>query len=417
MNLEHLLLTCRGPGSKGPFRNLKMIMKNLSDTCAICNSSLEAVIDLPHLPLTGVYTEKSQSIQLKSFDQAFMMCNRCGHGQLQQIIDQDYLYGQTYGFRTSISKTATTGALFFAKYLKKLFGNRQFERILEFGCNDGVLLNLLKDQAKVLFGIDPILKGSESELNSGNIRVIGEKIENLNLREAIGGTPDLVVSQHTMEHLPDPRAILTEMLKLGNQNTLYVFEFPCFDLLFEQYRFDQIFHQHLHYYSFSSFNRLLSELGAELVDSTLHYTYWGAMLVTFKKTIGKQPSSQESFPKKTPNAIRKRYQLFTTQMQSAALALESIPKERLFGYGAALMLPILGYHLKTDFKGFTAILDDDPKKNGLGYPNLEVQIRTPEGLDLSQLSICLTAMDNRRPILKTLVDKSPRQIINPMCMI
>jgi hypothetical protein len=81
------------------------------------------------------------------------------------------------------------------------------------------------------------------------------------------------------------------------------------------------------------------------------------------------------------------------------------------------MLPILGYHLSTDFSEFQAIFDDDPKKDGLGYPNLNVKIKQPKDEDLSSLSICLTAIDNRRPILINLVTKQPKHIINPLHII
>jgi hypothetical protein len=81
------------------------------------------------------------------------------------------------------------------------------------------------------------------------------------------------------------------------------------------------------------------------------------------------------------------------------------------------MLPALGYHLGTDFGNFSAILDDDPAKSGLGYVNLRTRVRRPAGLDLSKATVVLTALDNRRPILKRLAELRPKRIINPLaCM-
>ena len=58
---------------------------------------------------------------------------------------------------------------------------------------------------------------------------------------------------------------------------------------------------------------------------------------------------------------------------------------------------------------------DDPDKDGIGYVNLPVKAQKPsEQLDYAKLSICLTALDNRRPILKNLVAKKPKHIINPL---
>ena len=59
--------------------------------------------------------------------------------------------------------------------------------------------------------------------------------------------------------------------------------------------------------------------------------------------------------------------------------------------------------------------EDDPDKDGIGYVNLPVKAQKPsEQLDYAKLSICLTALDNRRPILKNLVAKKPKHIINPL---
>ena len=81
------------------------------------------------------------------------------------------------------------------------------------------------------------------------------------------------------------------------------------------------------------------------------------------------------------------------------------------------MLPILGYHLNTDFSGLSGVFDDDPNKDGLGYINLPAKISLPGNVDFSKINVLLTAMDNRRPIIKKLADKNPRQIINPLSFI
>jgi hypothetical protein len=391
----------------------------LADECVICSGSIESVLQLPCLPLTGIYSRTGQDLDFKKFDQELMVCTDCGHGQLKYVIDPNYLYGHEYGFRTTESQTARGGCDFFAKYLETLFPKRTFKRVVEFGCNDVYLLKLIKPKAEQLLGIDPIWKEREAEFQDDKISVVGDKIEKLDLHRQMQGFPDLIISQHTMEHIEHPKELLEQVFKIANAETTFVFEFPCFDPLLEQFRFDQVFHQHIQYYSVQSFLTLLDQVGGEMIDFTFHYTYWGALLIAFRKTKSSQKQSsrleKNDFPLKHPDMIRSRYKNFCSQMDNTKFVLDSLNKKNLYGYGAALMLPILGYHLDTDFEDFQAILDDDPDKDGMGYVNLPVKVQKPtEQLDYGKLSICLTALDNRRPILKNLASKKPKHIINPL---
>jgi len=388
----------------------------LSSSCVVCKGALETALELPRFPITGIYSAKGQVSNFPDFDQALLVCEKCGHGQLKYLVDPHFLYGSDYGFRTSASATAKAGSLFFNEFVQKLLGGRKVKSILEFGCNDGVLLNLLKPIADKLVGIDPILKGRENEFSDDKIRVIGDTVENVNHEEVFGGAPDLIVSQHTMEHIENPRDVLAGLMKVAGPETLFVLEYPCFDMLLEQHRFDQVFHQHLQYYSMQSTWKLIESVGGEVLDYSVNYTYWGALLVAFKKGQARRSKKIEhNTPNKSVEGIRQRYDLFRSQLNAASRAIELCPTEKLYGFGAALMLPVLAYHLKNDLSGLQGVIDDDPQKEGVGYVNLPVRIRGRAGVDFRESSILLTALDNRRPILKNLVDLKPRQIINPLC--
>jgi len=394
----------------------------LSECCLICGCELNLALSLPDLPLTGIYNRQGFDGSTINYDQELLVCSCCGHGQLKYSINPELLYGNTYGFRTSESSTASKGSDFFALYLESLFPNEHFARVMEFGCNDAYLLERLSAKGERLLGIDPIWRGRESEYNHKNVNIAGAMLQDVDFEKLLGGEPDLVISQHTMEHIEDPKSLIEHLFQRTNENTIFLFEFPCFDPLLENFRFDQVFHQHLQYYSLRSFLTLLQQVGGELIDYTFNHTYWGALLIAFKKTskistLSKNHACIEIYQETSHYDIQQRYSLFQSQMKTTKSILDSIQSDSLYGYGAALMLPILGYHLGTDFSNFQCILDDDPKKDGLGYPNLKVKIRNPVDVDFSTINICLTAMDNRRPILRNLVSKQPRRIINPLNII
>ncbi|MFZ2956850.1 MAG: methyltransferase domain-containing protein [Candidatus Ozemobacteraceae bacterium] len=388
--------------------------KVTGEHCLVCEKRSESLFSFPKMPFTGNFAEIF-SPHFPTHDQEFLFCNSCGHGQLKHFIDPSFLYGSTYGFRTSKSHTASAGAMVFVRFLKKLFPNQKFSRILEFGCNDGFLLKLLEDDGEILIGVDSSMK---TEQVSPKIKIIEGKIEEIDFQSEFGGQPDLIISQHTLEHIENPKELLRNLFSKVTEKTTFLFEFPCLDSLFEKNRFDQIFHQHLHYFSLHSFLKMLHQIGGELLDYSFNFNYWGALLVAFRKKSSNKLNSRaiSSPPFPDYHKMQKGYALFKNQMEITNILLEQLNGEKniVFGYGAALMLPILGYHLNTDFSFLKGIFDDDQEKTGNWYINLPLQIQDPQNQIFEDLAILLTAMDNRRPILKKLVDLKPRMIINPL---
>ncbi len=390
------------------------IVRQLSNRCLVCDGSLTSALTLPSLPLTGIFS-RSQEPGFPAFDQELLFCEACGHGQLRNLIAGHYLYGDDYGFRTSGSATASKEGRFFAQHLERLFPGHTFARVVEFGCNDCYLLELLKSKAEKLLGVDPIWDGKVGTYHDEQIMVHGGRIEEVDFTDTLGGPPDLVISQHTLEHIADPAGLIEKLFAATAASTLFLFEFPCLDILLQRFRFDQVFHQHLHYFSVHSFLSLLDRLGGEVVDISFNPTHWGAMLIAFRKVQGSgKVKNHLAHPAAKIHLadLMERYGIFARQMAAAAAVLGKATAP-LYGYGAALMLPVLGYHLQTDFSEFQAILDDDPGKNGVGYVNLPVTIRLPEG-DFSEATICLTSLCNRRPILQRAIQLGAKYIVDPL---
>jgi hypothetical protein len=184
-------------------------------------------------------------------------------------------------------------------------------------------------------------------------------------------------------------------------------------------RFDQVFHQHLHYFTLASFQRLLEEIGVAYLAHWENYHDWGALLVAFtKRSDGQAKRNGKVSPMFDLTTIRERYALFRRQLSATNDVLRSLEGTTIYGYGAAQMLPVLAYHLGNDLSLLTAVLDDDPAKHGLYYWNLPLTIRhTDDIMDLETASVFITAVDNVKPILSKLLVRRPRHIIYPFHII
>lgn len=132
--------------------------------CVVCDEKLSgAMIELPDFPMTEIYTTNKVNEKAGFVDQWLQFCEKCGHGQIANVIDTDLQYGNShfYRFRASESATGRESADFFIDFLNGVVGNRHFKNIVEIGCNDLYILKSLKSRADRLTGIDPILKGKK----------------------------------------------------------------------------------------------------------------------------------------------------------------------------------------------------------------------------------------------------------------
>ena len=120
----------------------------------------------------------------------------------------------------------------FKKLFENIFLNRvrticKFQntpgRALEIGCSTGVLLNLLKNRNWEVWGVEP----SESALvaEKKGIRVINKFFQEADLPR---GYFDVVILNHTLEHLENPVSILVKARSLLRRRGIIYIDVPNF---------------------------------------------------------------------------------------------------------------------------------------------------------------------------------------------
>jgi len=392
--------------------------------CVVCNAKAsEAVFELPDFPLTEIYVDKNISQKVGFVDQAFHLCNCCGHGQNVNVIDQDFLYSDNYFHRTSASLSSVVAIDSFLEFINSVAGDSKFENIIEIGCNDLYTLKKLRNKADKLFGIDPILREKEGQIEDEKIKVVGDFVENVNLRE-LNINRSIVLSSYTLEHIEDPKELMRSLLDNATSETLFFFQFPGLESLIQNSRFDQVFHQHFNYFSLQTVLHMLNDIEAELIDFRVNPYHWGALLIAFKRKGKNSMNPNDKFKEFTlcftREQILKQYSLFKDGLELTNRRLLSFKGEKIYGYGAALMLPILDYYLD-GLSELECIVDDDKNKDGLYYINLPLQILHLEKINnIKDAIVLITAINSKhatRAIMSKLIDLRVRQIIVPANLI
>jgi 2-polyprenyl-3-methyl-5-hydroxy-6-metoxy-1,4-benzoquinol methylase len=152
-------------------------------------------------------------------------------------------------------------------------------RLIDLGCGNGRLLHLAREAGYEVRGLElstSLAAWTHEELG---IEIIAGDL----LSVDPGGTYDIVILRHLLEHLPDPRKAATHVHDLLREGGRAVMEFPNIDGLgaaWKRWLRRTGLHRrrypagyvpgHCHEYARSSFERLLARTGLRLVSWRTH---------------------------------------------------------------------------------------------------------------------------------------------------
>lgn len=375
------------------------------------SANFQSVAQFPALPLTEAFGKFDKNFP--NFDQELLMSMTSGHVQLKYQIDPAILYNtNNYAFRSDLSLKSDKELQILLDFLKQHTQTLNCNHVLEIGANDLTFSKRLKEFFTSVSACDPLLVQDHGKSIDG-IKIIGLPIEKA-IDEVANINPDLIIARHTLEHISNPRLLLLSLLESASEKCIFIFEVPSLMHIGESLRFDAIFHQHYHYFDLHSVQRLLMEVGGELLNYTFNNqgSNGGSLIFSFRK-------SSKQFYKPTFNLEKKfhwlsnRFRIFNKQMEIIINLLDDLPAP-IFGYGAGLMLATLNYHLGGRLENLNCVLDDDSEKDGLSYKNVRVNVQyTGKFEPPAQSSFIITSLESIRPIYNRISQFNPRRIIVP----
>ena len=218
-------------------------IKNLTSPI-LKDSETDAVISLKDYPVTEIYQKfNDNSFEFPTnFDQELRFCPKSNHAFLGRLLPQDFIYkSDNYHTISSSSQGSVTALNNFYSFVNKnlLEGSQSF---IDIGANDTMLLKKFSNHAAKLVGIDPNVNSDDKD-----IICIKDYLENVDLSNYAKGKKTFL-SSHTLEHIYEPREFMKILSESSTEEDQFFFQFPSLDLLLRDNRFDQIHHQHIHYF-------------------------------------------------------------------------------------------------------------------------------------------------------------------------
>ncbi len=347
---------------------------NLLQDCRGCGASLtKEVFAMEPMPLAGAFAESVEQARLsEKFPLTWLQCENCELVQVAEDVEDEVLYGK---YCYASSTVADLGIHFgeYARFLVRRFGIG-VRRVLEIGCNDGVLLRHLPSSWRCV-GVDPSDVASVAMSNGE----AGYELVNEPFSTALGLRGfDLVLASNCLAHMTaieDAVEAASRALVPGGE---FWVEVHALNAMLRTGQWDTVYHEHKVEYSERSLSKVVTRHGFSVVDVLRLPLHGGLLRMGFVKGAAGEPllHCEEDFePLRRSYACRRETSLYG----------ELSKAETLVAYGAAGRATVWFNQLPE--LEFATVVDDSPLRAskfvpGVGWPIVSWEERQPSDICL-----------------------------------
>jgi hypothetical protein len=377
--------------------------------CRVCGGTdLTKVLDLGSMPPANAFLKKGDFATEESFPLTVLFCNDCFLLQVPEVIDPAILF-KDYDYITSASKPLAEHFIEMGKTLKDRFVSSKDDFVVEVGGNDGTLLGAIKDDCKVL-NIDPAENIASLAREKGVETMVA--FFNKETADAVRekyGPAKVIVANNVMAHIDDIRGVFSGVSSLLSDDGAYVFEVHWVGNLIGEGGFDQIYHEHLCYYSLMALTRLVKSVGLHIFDVEFVPIHGRSLRVFAGKKQEKTKAVDDVFDLEKKMGLDKvdTFKQFSQKVEKNRAdildLLVRLKKEgkKIAGYGAPAkgntLLNFIGIGPDT----IDYLTDTTPMKQGLYSPGMHIPVVAPDKLISDQPDyILLLAWNYADAILK-----------------
>ena len=367
-------------------------------TCRGCESDqLDVFLDLGEMPLAGGFLPNAAAITREElYPLSAHVCRECGLVQILEVIDPEILF-QDYSFASS-----TIGPLVqhFENYAGWLRDRLHPEFVVEFGCNDGILLVPLEKLGIRACGVDVSQNITEMARARGLDVVTG--YFNEQAAEAIEqrlAKADVVTGSNAFAHNDKPEVILKAARRILRPRGHLCLEVMYAGDLLEMYQWDTLYHEHLTFYCLTTMQVLLNRYGFHVVEAERIPMHGGSLRVVAaldpgepaKPGVGDILEYEKSKALADPATWIAFGQHVDRKIEVVRQTVGRLSRNsRIWGYGAAGKATLWVNACQMDY--LEAMVDASPLRAGKLMPGTHTPIVFPQELKANPPDyICVTA--------------------------
>lgn len=307
-------------------------------------------------------------------------CENCVHSYLDPLPSSQVIadfYTHHYDYYTSpLESQLTTEILsepiqYIRKEITRQFGKRKI-KMVNVGGSDGYSLAQLKDLSSKQLLIEPSRSAAQIAKKHGI--PTKEVFLDEKLADALAGQFDVVVNNHVIEHLENPKLFLHCMLKLLTPNGLLFVETPDLLRVLSDTLVRVVSLQHINYFSAHSLQKMMGEDGVLYAVKPIENYAFLACIGRSGKSVELRPNKKRWL--KSATTFDQRLRKHCKKLKTQVLQWKG---KKIWLWGAGSAAGEIHHVYDLNPKLFAGYIDSDPKKTGRNFVSASaLPIMSPE---------------------------------------
>lgn len=363
--------------------------------CRVCDATdLELVVDLGKHPWGNHFLKKEEVGTEAFYPLRVLYCKKCATAQIDYTIKKEIMFGD-HTYLSGVTRSLDEHFRRMAEEVnERFFRDTPGKSVLDIGSNDGTQLKHFQRLGYDVLGVESSTGIAKMAVEAGvptlhkffNLETMREIMR----KPARPGDPDhsggfdTVNAAGVFFHLEELHSAADGVKEGLKENGVFMVQFLYMKCVIENLAFDQIYHEHLLYYTLKTLETLLNRHGMEMFDAYLAPIHGGSVIAFITHKGKRKPSERLLAMRKAEDEAKtndiETYHEFYRNVQKkkeenlAYLRKAKADGKRVFGFGA----PVKGNTLLNYFGIGTDLIECLTEKNelrrGLYSPGMHIPL-------------------------------------------
>lgn len=366
--------------------------KGIKNECRICgNKELVKVLSIGKSPLANNLLKKEDLDKEELFPLDLMYCKQCHLCQLSYVAPPEKLF-KHYVYLTSTTQTFKDHFKSMADSLYSKLNLSKGSLIVDVGSNDGLLLGYFKEKGSRVIGVEPAVNVADIARSNG-VTTLCDFWNDRAVKDIIRfeGKADLITANNVFAHTDHIKDFAKNVSLLLKDKGVFVIECQYLLDTIKKLTFDNIYHEHVSYYSVLALKNFFDRMNMEIFDVQNVNTHGGSIRVFVqKKGAGRKvdPSVNSFIEREKKEGLNnvKTYENFAKEVYKVKDNFNKFIKDmkkqnkKIIGYGAPAKATTFLNFVQPDKNSIEYIIEDNKLKQGLIIPGVRIPIKGKDSI-------------------------------------
>lgn len=259
--------------------------------CQICGALTKPGLDVGPQPVGDLVLTRSKLNKPETFyPMQLHHCDECGLTQLGYIVDPRVVY-RNFPFVSGTTRTATEHLQSLPVQLVRMLAMTTQSFAVDIGSNDGTLLKAYRPHGVRFLGVDPAGDPVRIAIEAG-IPTLHAFFDDETAGQivAMHGQANAITACGVFGHVADLAGLMRGVKLLLAPGGVFATDSQYWRDTMARRHYDNMFHQHLRYYSMKPLMRLFHDYSMEIFDVERSEVYGGSIRA-FAGNVGEHPVS------------------------------------------------------------------------------------------------------------------------------